>query len=104
VETGRFGYDCKCAVHGSNFAGLKLVSLFEELEKAASRKLKINAKETMKIAEKLYTKGYISYPRTETNMFPKDFNLNGLIEQQANNHEWGGVSHFSCSQNTHAPI
>jgi DNA topoisomerase-3 len=62
----------------------------KELEKSASRKLKISANETMKIAEKLYTKGYISYPRTETNIFPKDFNLNGLIEQQANNQNWGG--------------
>lgn len=31
--------------------------LTQELEKLASRKLKINAKETMKIAEKLYTQG-----------------------------------------------
>lgn len=29
----------------------------QELEKLASRKLKINAKETMRIAEKLYTQG-----------------------------------------------
>lgn len=29
----------------------------QELEKLASRKLRINAKETMKIAEKLYTQG-----------------------------------------------
>ncbi len=61
------------------------------MEKSASRKLKINAKETMKIAEKLYTKGYISYPRTETNIFPKDFNLHGLVEQQLNNPNWGGL-------------
>jgi DNA topoisomerase-3 len=29
----------------------------------------------MKIAEKLYTQGFISYPRTETNIFPPDFNV-----------------------------
>ena len=29
----------------------------QELEKQASRKLRINAKETMRIAEKLYTQG-----------------------------------------------
>lgn len=34
------------------------------LEKLASSKLKISAKETMKIAESLYSKGIISYPRT----------------------------------------
>ena len=60
------------------------------MEKLASRKLKINAKETMKIAEKLYTQGFISYPRTETNIFPKDFNLAKLVEEQTRDHQWGG--------------
>lgn len=46
-----------------------------ELEKLGSRKLKITAKETMTIAEKLYTQGIISYPRTETNMFSKEIDL-----------------------------
>lgn len=31
----------------------------QELEKLASRKLRISAKETMKTAEKLYTQGYV---------------------------------------------
>ena len=44
----------------------------------------------MKIAEKLYTQGYISYPRTETNMFPADFDLVNLIEQQTQDQRWGG--------------
>ena len=65
-----------------------------ELEKSASRKLKINAKETMKIAENLYTKGFISYPRTETNIFPKDFDLQLLIQHQTNDPQWGGNLHF----------
>uniref|UniRef100_A0A6I8MZG0 DNA topoisomerase n=1 Tax=Ornithorhynchus anatinus TaxID=9258 RepID=A0A6I8MZG0_ORNAN len=60
-----------------------------ELEKLASRKLKINAKETMRIAEKLYTHGYISYPRTETNIFPKDLNLVALVQQQTQDQHWG---------------
>ncbi|KAJ6655917.1 hypothetical protein lerEdw1_004502 [Lerista edwardsae] len=60
-----------------------------ELEKLASRKLKINAKETMKIAEKLYTQGYISYPRTETNIFPKDLNLPNLVQLQTQDPRWG---------------
>lgn len=46
-----------------------------ELEKLGSRKLKINAKEVMTIAEKLYTQGLISYPRTETNIFSNEINL-----------------------------
>lgn len=62
----------------------------QELEKLSSRKLKINAKETMGIAEKLYTQGFISYPRTETNMFAKDINLVSLIENQTQHPDWGG--------------
>lgn len=46
-----------------------------ELEKLGSRKLKLSAKETMTIAEKLYSNGIISYPRTETNIYSKDIDL-----------------------------
>lgn len=56
-----------------------------ELEKLGSRKLKISAKETMTIAEKLYTQGFISYPRTETNIFSKEINLRYLLYIQC---EW----------------
>ncbi|XP_064634025.1 DNA topoisomerase 3-alpha-like [Lineus longissimus] len=63
-----------------------------ELEKLASRKLRISAKETMKIAEKLYTSGFISYPRTETNIFPEDFNLPGLVQNQVQDPNWGAFA------------
>ncbi|ELV14017.1 DNA topoisomerase 3-alpha [Tupaia chinensis] len=63
-----------------------------ELEKLASRKLRINAKETMRIAEKLYTQGFISYPRTETNIFPKDLNLTALVDQQTQDPRWGAFA------------
>ena len=72
--------------------GLKLKQmsvLMQELEKSASRKLHIGAKETMNIAEKLYTQGLISYPRTETNMFPKEFDLQTLIGNQTGDPAWG---------------
>jgi DNA topoisomerase-3 len=36
----------------------------------------------MDAAEKLYTKGFISYPRTETNRFPSTMNLKTLLESQ----------------------
>ena len=60
-----------------------------ELEKLAVRKLRLSAKETMKIAEKLYTSGYISYPRTETNIFPKEINLKHVVESQLSDNRWG---------------
>ncbi|XP_076293388.1 topoisomerase 3-alpha isoform X2 [Lasioglossum baleicum] len=63
-----------------------------ELEKQGSRKLHLSAKETMKIAEKLYTQGLISYPRTETNIFPKELNLVPLVNQQTNSSAWGNFA------------
>ncbi len=60
------------------------------MEKLASRKMRINAKETMKIAEKLYTRGFISYPRTETNIFPKEMDLQNLVQEQTRDPNWGG--------------
>ena len=62
------------------------------LEKLASTKLRISAKETMKIAEKLYQKGIISYPRTETNRFEKDINLVNLVQEQTNDRRWGAFA------------
>ncbi|KFD57414.1 hypothetical protein M514_01517 [Trichuris suis] len=60
-----------------------------EMEKLISKKLRINAKETMSLAEKLYTQGYISYPRTETNCFPKEMNLVELVQMQTADSQWG---------------
>lgn len=54
-----------------------------ELQKNCARYLKINAKQSLAAAEKLYQKGFISYPRTETDTFPDTMNLKDLIEKQA---------------------
>ncbi|XP_065178079.1 DNA topoisomerase 3-alpha-like isoform X2 [Sycon ciliatum] len=78
------------SVRGSNTTKYRPVALDTvEFEKLASRKLRINAKEAMRVAEKLYTSGFISYPRTETNIFPKSLNLTPLVEMQTQDHQWG---------------
>ena len=69
-----------------------LLSISVELEKLASRKLRLSAKETMSIAEKLYTQGLISYPRTETNIFPNELDLSPLVEAQRTDGRWGGFA------------
>ncbi|KAF7457247.1 DNA topoisomerase family protein [Cryptosporidium felis] len=52
-----------------------------EMAKIASRKLKISPARCLKIAEDLYRKGYISYPRTETNIFPESIDVRTYIKK-----------------------
>jgi len=42
-----------------------------ELQKCGSRFLRMDSQRVMKVAEDLYTKGWISYPRTETDQFDR---------------------------------
>ena len=44
----------------------------------------------MRVAEKLYSQGFISYPRTETNIFPPELDLRPLVQSQVNDPNWGG--------------
>lgn len=60
-----------------------------ELQMQGSRFLRMSGQEIMKVAEKLYQQGWISYPRTETDQFPRDFDLHGLIRKQTGDGNWG---------------
>lgn len=86
-----------------------------EMEKTGSRKLKLSAKTIMTVAEKLYTQGFISYPRTETNKFSKDMSLRPLVEMQVQHPDWGDFANRvlewgpnprngNKSDNAHPPI
>ena len=60
-----------------------------ELQKQLSRKLHLSSAQVMEICEKLYNKGYLSYPRTETNKYSANFNLKKLVEEQKLSDDWG---------------
>ena len=64
----------------------------EELQIAASRKLQISSEETMQIAEDLYTKGIISYPRTETQKYKEGTDILGFIRKQVPSGQWGAFA------------
>ena len=60
-----------------------------ELQKMGSRFLRMTSQEVMNTAEALYTKGWISYPRTETDQFDRGMDLRRLVEKQQQDNRWG---------------
>ncbi|KAL3117990.1 hypothetical protein niasHT_005233 [Heterodera trifolii] len=60
-----------------------------QLEKLGSKFLKMNVKRIMESAEKLYQHGFISYPRTETNCYSADFDLDSIVNKLTENDQWG---------------
>jgi DNA topoisomerase-3 len=60
-----------------------------ELQKMGSRFLRMDSQRVMKIAEELYTKGWISYPRTETDQYDQGMDLRGLVQKQTQDGRWG---------------
>ena len=46
----------------------------------------------MAIAEQLYQKSFISYPRTETDQFPPEFDLHTIIQKQTDHDTWGNYA------------
>ncbi|KZS99267.1 prokaryotic type I DNA topoisomerase [Sistotremastrum niveocremeum HHB9708] len=60
-----------------------------ELQKSGSRLLRLTPKTILDISEGLYQRGFLSYPRTETDQFDPDFDFNSLIEKQTLDPAWG---------------
>ncbi|AMD21104.1 HEL177Wp [Eremothecium sinecaudum] len=63
-----------------------------ELQKNCSKYLRMSAKQSLDAAEKLYQKGFISYPRTETDSFSKQMDLQTLVQQQKEHQQWGSYA------------
>ncbi|KAJ3193188.1 DNA topoisomerase 3-alpha [Irineochytrium annulatum] len=63
-----------------------------EMMKFASNVLRITSDRVMKLAEDLYTQGFISYPRTETDVFDRGFNLHELIHAQTQDPRWSAYA------------
>lgn len=63
-----------------------------EMQIRLSRSRGLASETTMHVAEALYQRGLISYPRTETDSFDPSFNLQELVNIQRNHNEWGNYA------------
>ena len=63
-----------------------------------SQRLRISSDKTMELAETLYQRGYLSYPRTETDKFKEGTDLNGLIRAQLADGRWSGFAQVPRSR------
>lgn len=70
-----------------------------ELQKEASRHLRLSSDRTMLVAEKLYQNGIISYPRTETTVYKEGFELLALVQEQSAHGDWGSYATNLLEQN-----
>ncbi|EQB60754.1 dna topoisomerase iii [Vairimorpha apis BRL 01] len=86
-----------------------------ELQKTCTSYYKITSHKLMEIAESLYTKGYISYPRTETDSYNKNFNFKNILNKLSHDPKYTSSiqkiqSNFKYprqgknNDNSHAPI
>jgi len=71
--------------------GLNTVALLE----AGSKAMGMSPKQVMNLAEKLYSAGLISYPRTETTRYdPNGFDANSMLSQHIRHPEWGKSANY----------
>ncbi|KMZ91219.1 DNA topoisomerase 3, putative [Plasmodium vivax] len=70
-----------------------------QMTKLVSRHFHISSKQCMNIAEKLYNRGFISYPRTETNYFPSSMNLRSIVAELKKSKVFGSYAKKLCEGN-----
>ena len=60
-----------------------------EMQKRLNRAIRVSPDAVMKMAEELYQAGFISYPRTETDAFPPDFDFRTAIDDLCGHPSFG---------------
>mmetsp|Transcript_35891 Transcript_35891/g.57265 ORF Transcript_35891/g.57265 Transcript_35891/m.57265 type:complete len:828 (-) Transcript_35891:259-2742(-) len=60
--------------------------------KMASKVLGMGPFQCMQVAERLYLRGYLSYPRTESTAYPKSHDISGSLRDQSAHPHWGSFA------------
>ncbi|XXG46925.1 hypothetical protein AAC387_Pa02g1653 [Persea americana] len=79
--------------------GLNTVNML----KVASSALGLGPQVTMQVAERLYTQGFISYPRTESTAYPSSFDFRETLAAQLNSPMWGDAVRALLADGLHKP-
>ena len=74
------------------------------VDQRASRFLHLPSEKTMGIAETLYLKGYISYPRTETEKFSSNFDARSILSEFQGNEKVAHHSRISSYETNANPL
>ncbi|KAI8538181.1 hypothetical protein RHMOL_Rhmol09G0082200 [Rhododendron molle] len=62
------------------------------ISEVASSALGIGPQLAMQLAERLYTQGFISYPRTESTAYPSSFEFRGILGALVSSPSWGSYA------------
>ncbi|XP_055813969.1 DNA topoisomerase 3-beta isoform X1 [Solanum dulcamara] len=80
-------------------SGLNTVNLL----KVASSALGFGPQLTMQLAERLYTQGFISYPRTESTAYPSSFDFKGTLGALVHNPVFGAYAQKLLTESYNKP-
>ncbi|XP_075085332.1 DNA topoisomerase 3-beta isoform X4 [Nicotiana tabacum] len=80
-------------------SGLNTVNLL----KVASSALGFGPQLTMQLAERLYTQGFVSYPRTESTAYPSSFDFKGTLVALVHNPAFGGYAQKLLTESYNKP-
>jgi DNA topoisomerase-1 len=73
------------------------------LQTESYRSLRINPRETLRIAQDLYTSGYISYPRTSSQVLPQELGFPGILKDLAKQPPYKDLAAELLKQKTLTP-
>ncbi|MEK6856945.1 MAG: DNA topoisomerase I [Nanoarchaeota archaeon] len=73
------------------------------LQLEAYRLFRINPKDSLALAQNLYTKAYISYPRTSSNQFPQNISLKPILQKLEKQSEYSKLIQELLAKNKLQP-